>query len=66
METEHIVELAYSKYCSHYSKRNWMMNEPNYEQLSEKDKQFWRDFVNLIKHDFRIDFRVDNGHSKAI
>ena len=46
--SEHLIELVYSRYSSHYSKRNWFCNEPNYAQLSEEDKEFWKTLVQLI------------------
>lgn len=51
--SEQLVELAYSKFVNHYSKRNWFSNEPNWVQLSERDRKFWNEFVVGIKFNFK-------------
>lgn len=50
---ENLTELAYSRYASHYSRRNWMANEPLFAQLSTKDREFWRQLVIGIKTNFK-------------
>lgn len=47
-----LTEIAYSRFCSHYSRRNWFCNEPNYSQLRTDDKKFWIEFVSGIKNNF--------------
>ena len=47
-----LTEFSYSKFCSHYSKRNWLSNEPLWNELCERDRQFWRDFVVGIRSEF--------------
>ena len=53
--SEQLVELAYSKFASHYSSRNWISNEPLWSQLSEKDKTFWINFINGVRYNFKME-----------
>lgn len=50
---ENLTELAYSRYASHYSRRNWCQNEPLFAQLSTKDREFWRQLIISIKTNFK-------------
>ena len=51
--SDQLVELTYAKYMCHYSKRNWFSNEPNFEQLCDNDKTFWKEFVKGIRSGFK-------------
>jgi len=42
---DNLVELAYAKWAGYYSKRSYISNEPLWSELSEKTKEFWRNFV---------------------
>lgn len=53
---DNLVELAYSKYSGYYSKKNYISNEPIWNQLSDNTKDFWRNFVFGIQHSFKGDF----------
>lgn len=50
---DNLTELAYSRFASHYSKRNYLQNEPLYAQLSTKDRDFWRQLIVGIKTNFK-------------
>ena len=50
---DNLTELAYSRYASHYSRRNWCQNEPLFAQLSSKDREFWRQLIISIKTNFK-------------
>lgn len=50
---EHLAQFSYSKFASHYSKRNWFCNERLWDQLDDDTKQFWIDFVKHIKTNFK-------------
>lgn len=52
IKIENLTKFAYSEFCSHYSKRNWLSNEPLWNELDEKDKLFWKNFILGIKSDF--------------
>lgn len=52
---ENLVELAYSKYSSHYSKKNWFANCPLFSELPDEDKEFWREFCKGIRGNFKTD-----------
>ncbi len=44
-----LVELVYSRWAGHYSKKNWFSNNPLWNELSDDDKQWWKDFVVQIR-----------------
>jgi hypothetical protein len=52
---ENLSQLAYAKFACHYSSHNWVSNEPNWKQMSEKDKTFWLDFIKGVKTNFKSD-----------
>jgi len=58
---DELTELAYSKFASYYSSKNWVCNYPLYSQLSEKDKEFWKAFISNI----RINFSLLNNETEA-
>lgn len=50
---DNLTELAYSKFASHYSRRNYLMNEPLFNQLGQRDKEFWKALIIGIKTNFK-------------
>ena len=54
-QLENLAQLAYSKFAGHYSRRNWLCNELPWIQLADKDKQFWKMFVQGIRDEFETD-----------
>jgi len=55
---DNLTELAYSRFASHYSRRNWMANEPLYAQLPSKDREFWKALIVGIKTNFKPDVQL--------
>lgn len=51
--SDNLVQLSYSKFSCYYSKKNYLCNEPNWDQLSEKDRLFWNSFITGIKTNFK-------------
>jgi hypothetical protein len=54
---ESLVQLVYTKFCGHYSPKNWVCNYPLYEALSDEDRQFWQQLVQGTRVGFRKDIR---------
>lgn len=52
---ECLVELVYSKFSGHYSKKNWVSDYPLWNTLSEEDKQFWKELVMGVRCGYRKD-----------
>ena len=53
--SEQLVKLAYAEFAGHYSKRHWFSNEALWNQLSEADREFWKEFVQGIRTGFKSD-----------
>lgn len=49
---DNLIQLAYSKFACEYSKKNWICNCPNWDQLSESTQKFWTEFVKGIVNNF--------------
>lgn len=66
VKMNNLTEFAYSKFCAHYSKKNWVSNWPLWSDLSDRDKSFWREFVLGIRSEFnnrpKPDVKVDKAN----
>jgi hypothetical protein len=62
---DQLAQLAYSKFASHYSIRNWFSNEVPWLQLSEADQKFWKEFILGIKSSFKVDF-IESAKTKSL
>lgn len=47
------AEMSYSRYCTHYNKKNYIYNYPTWNELSVEDKTWWIAFVKCIKMNFK-------------
>lgn len=52
--SQEIVELAYSRFAQHYSKKNWWSNQPLWNTLIEEDKEFWSEFIKSVQANFGL------------
>lgn len=50
---ESLIELSYSKWADHYSKKNWLSNYPTWSTLTDDDKEFWTRLVLGIRGGYR-------------
>lgn len=52
--SQEIVELSYSRFAQHYSRKNWWANVPLWSTLSDSDKEFWVDFIKAIQSNYGL------------
>jgi hypothetical protein len=47
--SDSLIELCYSRWSGHYSKKNWISNQPLWSELSEEDQKWWKEYIVTIR-----------------